>query len=139
MINRLGQNLILVAYRSKKTTNNKQTTTLNNEWKFIALNIQRLKSQFCSLISNLRFTLTLLLLLLSLNYPELNLARSCLPLYRWQKVKQTRQVIFSVGPKLKIPKEQILLFCGTDNFEQSRFQSIKVPIPKLEVPPDLQS
>ena len=74
-----------------------------------------------------------------LNYPELNLARSCLPLYRWQKVKQTRQVIFSVGPKLKIPKEQILLFCGTDNFEQSRFQSIKVPIPKLEVPPDLQS
>ena len=54
MINRLGQNLILVAYRSKKATNNKQTTTLNNEWKFIALNIQKLKSQ-CALISNLRY------------------------------------------------------------------------------------
>ena len=41
MINRLGQNLILVAYQSKKNVSTKftQTKTLNNERKFIALNI----------------------------------------------------------------------------------------------------
>ena len=37
----------------------------------------------------------------------------------------------SVGLKLKIPKEPQLLYFGTENFEQLRFQSIYVPIPKL--------
>ena len=37
----------------------------------------------------------------------------------------------SVGLQPKIPKEPHLLYFGTENFEQIRFQSIMVPIPKL--------
>ena len=50
----------------------------------------------------------------------------------------TRCLLFcSVGRKPKIPKEPQLYF-GTENFEQFRFQSIQVPIPKLQVPPNLE-
>ena len=37
----------------------------------------------------------------------------------------------SVGLEPKIPKEPQLLYFGAGNFEQFRFQSIQVPIPKL--------
>ena len=44
----------------------------------------------------------------------------------------------SVGLIPKIPKDLQLLYFATGNFEQFRFQSIYVPIPKLKVPPDLK-
>ena len=43
----------------------------------------------------------------------------------------------SVGPEPNIPKQPQFLHFGTKDFEQFRFQSIQVPIPKLKVPPDL--
>ena len=44
----------------------------------------------------------------------------------------------SVGLEPKIPKELQHLYFGTENVEQLRLQSIEVPIPKLQVPPDLE-
>ena len=46
----------------------------------------------------------------------------------------------SVGQKLNIPEERrLFLYFGTDNLDQFTFQSIKVPIPNLQVPSDLES
>ena len=54
------------------------------------------------------------------------------------KVK-ARCIYSSVGwartKKSKVPQ---LLYFGTESFEQFRFQSIQVPIPKPLVPPDLE-
>ena len=44
----------------------------------------------------------------------------------------------SVGLKQKIPEEPSLLCFGTKSFEQFKFQSSYVPIPRLKVPPDLE-
>ena len=44
----------------------------------------------------------------------------------------------SVGLKPRVPEKQRTLFSSTKNFEQFRFQSVWVPIPKLEVPPDFE-
>ena len=54
----------------------------------------------------------------------------------WCFVRYVLHVSSSVGLKPTIPKKTQLLYFATENFEQIRFQSIKVPIPKLQVPLD---
>ena len=56
--------------------------------------------------------------------PSLNIISPC-------DEKGTPMLRTSVGLKPKIPKESQLLYFGTEYFEQLRFHSKKVTIPKL--------